>query len=642
MSALVGTQSGLVSVPYSLSDSFGTVATIIVEYSTDGGTTFHPATGGPGGEGTTGLSCSPSPGTGHTYIWNSLADGVGLGGAANSVEIRITPQNTSTGTQVTTSAFTIDNSAHTPPSATLVTPGGLQSGLVQISYSLIDAESDPCSITASFSVDAGATFAPATAGPGGDGLTLLASTPGPGTAHVFLWNSVADGVGPGGTATQVRIRLQPADGKTGAAASTNNFSVNNAAAGSGTSLGGFPAQVNSTVNSDWAMSASSDGVSLYTVGFEGFNLTSGSGADSSWRLEKRALATGALSGSFGISGAVSENPGPGLDIPFKVLVDGGFLFVVGAQETAQGSRLFNLRVEKRRVSDGSPVASFGSGGILAGSPIASVDGMPIPWTVAVDGCFIYLAGAAPVTATDTQWWIEKRDKLTGALVPSFGTAGVVKENPTATIDGCFGVVVDPFFLWLVGGDSLDAAAASNGRIRIEKRSIGDGSLSTGFNSGGVVTLNPGPGDNLAEDAVSDGTWLYVYSRVETGSSTGLFSRRIDARSLADGSAGAAPVTLTGTDPSGALPCHHLFLDGNAIMVCTPDGSLASAWRVERRKTSDLSLVSSFAGSGVLMIDPAPGGYHRPLDLLVAGGVVYVAGMASPSGDDRWRIEARWR
>jgi hypothetical protein len=571
-------------------------------------------------------------------------DGVGLAGAANAVQIRIIPQNIATGNQATTSSFTVNNSTHTAPSATLVTPGSLQSGLVSISYSLIDAESDPCSITASFSVDAGATFAPATAGPGGDGLTLLISSPGSGTAHVFLWNSVADGVGPGGTATQVRIRLQPADGKTGAAASTNNFSVNNAAAGSGTSLTGFPAQVNSTVNSDWATSAASDGVSLYTVGFEGFNLTSVSGADSSWRLEKRTLATGALSGSFGIGGAVSENPGAGLDIPFKVLVDGGFLFVVGAQETALGSKLFNLRVEKRRISDGSPVASFGSGGILAGPPVASVDGMPMPWTLAVDGCFIYVAGAAPVSATASQWWIEKRDKLTGALVPSFGTAGtgVVKENSSGAIDGCFGIVIDPSFLWLVGGDTLDAAAASHGRIRIEKRAIGDGSLSTGFGSGGVVTNNPGAGDDLAEDAVSDGTWLYVYSRVETGLSSGLFSRRIDVLSLADGTPGAGPMTLTGTDPSGALPCHHLFLDGNAIMICAADGSASSAWRVERRKTSDLSLVSTFATSGVLTIDPAPGGYHRPLDLLVAGGVVYVAGMASPSGDDRWRIEARWR
>src|SRR5581483_5750896 len=105
---------------------------------------------------------------------------------------------------------------------------------------------------------------------------------------------------------------------------------------------------------------------------------------------------------------------------------------------------------------------------------------------------------------DAQWWIEKRDKLTGALVPGFGTAGVVRENPSGAVDGCFGIVFDPSFLWLVGGDSLAAAAASNGRIRIEKRSIGDGSLSTGFGTGGVVSVNPGLGDNLAEDAVSDG------------------------------------------------------------------------------------------------------------------------------------------
>jgi hypothetical protein len=520
---------------------------------------------------------------------------------------------------------------------------GTQSGLVAISYSLMDAQSDPCSITATFSVDGGATFNPATAGPGGDGTHGLASAPSAGSPHVFLWNSVADGVALGGLVTSVQIRLQPFDGQTGAAASTPNFSVNNAGSSSGGTVGGsYPIQVNSTGNSDWATATASDGVALYTAGFEGFDLAAPSGADSTWRLEKRTLATGALVATFGVGGVVSINPGPGLDVPSKVIVDGSYLYIIGAQESAKGSRSFTLRVEKRRASDGAPVAAFGTGGILTGPAVGQLDGIPVPWTAALDGSFLYLAGTAPQTLTDLKWRIEKRDKLSGALIPAFGTAGGVEDNPSGVVDGCFGMVIDSSSMWLVGADSLDPAAASDGRIRIEKRSLADGSFVTAFGTGGVITSNPGPGDDIAEDVVSDGTWLYIYARVETGFSTGLFNRRFEKRSLVDGSTAFAPVTGAGTDPTGALPFHHLALDGAALMVCSGDGPSSSAWRIEKRQTSDLSLVAGFGASGVVTINPVAGGYHRPLDLTSVGGVLYVAGMASSSGDDRWRIEARWR
>jgi hypothetical protein len=652
LSDLVGTQSGLVTIHYMLSEVDSTTAALTVEYSTNGGTTFQAATGGPGGEGTSGLACSPSPGTNHTFIWNSVGDGVGLAAAVSTVRIRLTPRTTAAGTPASTSSFTVDNTAHTPPSVTLTTPVGIQAGLVSISYSLIDAESDPCSIVASFSVDGGTTYSAATAGPGGDGSVSLASSPAGGVGHVFLWNSVADGVGLGATATQVRIRLRPSDGQTGAFGSTTNFSVNNVGSSTGSSLGGgYPVQVNSTGTSDWATAVASDGVSLYTVGFEGFDFTTTSGADSTWRIEKRTLATGALVPLFGVGGAVSENPGPGLDVPFTVILDGAYLFVIGAQETVRGGQVFDLRVEKRRVSDGALVPTFGVGGVLTlphivqGMDVGIVgglDGIPVPWTAAVDGSFLYLAGAAPTTPTDLEWRIEKRDKLTGGSITSFGKAGVIEENPTPAVDGCFGMVIDASSMWLVGGDSLDPSAASNGQIRIEKRSLLDGSPVNAFGAAGIVSVPPGPGDDLAEDVVTDGTWLYVYSRVETGLSSGLFSRRLEKRSLVDGSLGAGPVFSAGTDPSGALPFHHLALDGTSLFVIAADGSSASAWSLQKRQTSDLSLIAGFGTGGVVTINPVAGGYHRPLGVVASGGVVVVAGMASSSGDDRWRIEARWR
>src|SRR5579859_2942015 len=159
-------------------------------------------------------------------------------------------------------------------------------------------------------------------------------------------------------------------------------------------------------------------------------------------------------------------------------------------------------------------------------------------------------------------------------------------------------------MWLVGTEGVDRTSSSNGRIRIEKRSLQDGSLVTGFGAGGVVVVDPGPGDDLGEDAASDGTSLYTYSRVETSAGSGLFHSRLEKRSLLTGALGGAAVTGGATDPSGDLPFAHLALDGGALFVCQTDGSVDAQWYVEKRQSSDLSLVPSFGTSGALQINPS--------------------------------------
>lgn len=115
------------------------------------------------------------------------------------------------------------------PRINIDTPAGTQSADILIDYDLIDDESDPCDITVEFSDDGGGSWNPATEGAGGDGTTGLSASPDPGEAHVFSWDSVADGVAAGGADNDVRIRVTPDDGSTtGPAASTGNFTVNNA------------------------------------------------------------------------------------------------------------------------------------------------------------------------------------------------------------------------------------------------------------------------------------------------------------------------------------------------------------------------------------------------------------------------------
>src|SRR6185295_11116853 len=139
LSTPAAAQSGNVTVSYQLSDADSSACSIVVTYSIDGGVTFLAATAGPGGDGSAGLTSSPG-GTGHTFVWNSLSDGVGLTAFVPTL-VRIVPSDGATGTGATTAVFNVVNRTFTPPTATLTTPAGTQSGLISLSYQLVDAES---------------------------------------------------------------------------------------------------------------------------------------------------------------------------------------------------------------------------------------------------------------------------------------------------------------------------------------------------------------------------------------------------------------------------------------------------------------------------------------------------------------------
>ncbi len=102
-----GTQSGNVTISYTLTDAESDMCGILVQYSSDGGTTWNTATAASGGNGTTGLT-SGSNGTSHTFVWASGSDIVNANNS--NVEIRITPSDAGVaGTAGTTGAFTVNN-----------------------------------------------------------------------------------------------------------------------------------------------------------------------------------------------------------------------------------------------------------------------------------------------------------------------------------------------------------------------------------------------------------------------------------------------------------------------------------------------------------------------------------------------------
>lgn len=233
------TQHGNVVIQYRLSDSHADTARIQVRYSTDGGKTWTAATGGPGGNGTSGLATART-GVEYLYTWASGVDLPGYGPPpssgpppANDVAIQIQAFDADAGSPASVS-FVLDNTvapavpvAKVQPFATPISPGLA----IPVVYTLAQAQSDPVAIAVQFSLDGGVTYATCTEVPflpseGTGSVAGLASTPG-GTSHTFLWNALADLGSVAGQALTVRVTpLTPVAGTAGTASGTLTLSGN--------------------------------------------------------------------------------------------------------------------------------------------------------------------------------------------------------------------------------------------------------------------------------------------------------------------------------------------------------------------------------------------------------------------------------
>ncbi|MEE9150969.1 MAG: Ig-like domain-containing protein [Thermoplasmata archaeon] len=217
--ALSGEKTENVIISYILFDVESDTLNIIAELSQNG-QNFSQATMGGGGDLTSDLASSPG-GTQHSFVWDSKADLDGVDD--ETVYFRITPSDDELGATFTTHTFHLDNNEI--PEVGIITPTGVQSGEVLISYTLKDRESDTSNILAEYSKD-GVSYFSAKEGNGGDGKTALTTGPN-GKIHTFSWNSKSDLKDT--ELSTVYFRITPNDNDEGPSGTTSAFTVDNKA-----------------------------------------------------------------------------------------------------------------------------------------------------------------------------------------------------------------------------------------------------------------------------------------------------------------------------------------------------------------------------------------------------------------------------
>ncbi len=110
-------ESGDITIAYTLADKNDDPCDITVEYTTNG-STWNPCAQGTGGDGLTGLT-SNATGIAHTFVWDSVNNGVGTTGPVTTVQVRITPDDgmAGAGPPDVSGQFTVDNTASPFPNA---------------------------------------------------------------------------------------------------------------------------------------------------------------------------------------------------------------------------------------------------------------------------------------------------------------------------------------------------------------------------------------------------------------------------------------------------------------------------------------------------------------------------------------------
>ena len=391
-----------------------------------------------------------------------------------------------------------------------------------------------------------------------------------------------------------------------------------------TELGVSMHNYSTSTNREWDRAVSVDPSWAYISGFYYLDST-----DSQWRIEKRSLKDNHLDLNFGINGAVLLNPSPYDDRGQQIVNDNQYIYVTGYDQ-ATGSTTNEWRTIKLDKVTGAYAAGFGSGGAVT----SSIPG--VGRGVKVDNNYMYLIGTDS-SAGNSAWRIEKRDKNTGSLVAGFGTGGAIYENPSAFDDDIFSLDLVGGYLYIGGWDFTDASTT---RWRIEKRDVASGTLAW------VITENTGSGLSTIRDVYFNNNYLYIVGSDFTSGSEGW---RIEKRNYNDGSlvTGFGTGGVISENPGTTSPAvawgvrsdgTNIYIGGYDSITTTP--TLISNWRIEKRLVSNGSLVSGFGTGGVVEEYIGPAWSHiRGIDIDAYG--IYLAGAGAYStGDTAWRYEKR--
>ncbi len=349
-----------------------------------------------------------------------------------------------------------------------------------------------------------------------------------------------------------------------------------------------------------------------------------------WHIEKRDKNTGITDQYFGTNGVVESAPTTDYEWIKSMALDANYLYV-GGWQTYSGDSYHRWKIEKRDKVTGALVSSFGTAGIVRRDFSTGDDRVQ---AVRVDANYVYAAGN-DYSAGNWEWRIEKYDKVTGALVTDFDTDGIYTLNPSASNETIYDMEIDSSYVYLIGEDY----SPGDCQWRIEKLDKMTGAGVTDFGTDGIIVSNPGTGADTPYAIAIDPNYLYAAGKSVTPPST--WHWRIEKRDIATG----ALVSTFGSSGvvesfAGATIMDNLTsvgIDVNYLYVAGVDYTGSDyKWRLEKHDIVTGAAVTGFGTNGIVTSNPtANNDYLR--DAIIDTNYVYLCGQEANA---RVRLERR--
>jgi hypothetical protein len=229
------------------------------------------------------------------------------------------------------------------------------------------------------------------------------------------------------------------------------------------------------------------------------------------------------------------------------------------------------------------------------------------------------------------------DALSCEMSYGTNTAGKLVTNPSYPISDRIEVMKVSAPYMYVGG--YDSSGVDN-QWRLEKRNLSDGELVTAFDSDGIVTSDPSTGADQITAIASSSDAIFVAGY---DSATGSGQWRIEKRNSTDGSL----VTAFSDD---GIVTYNAAADMDQITSITADDSYiyvtgfedddTGVWQIHKYDITDGTLVNAFGTNGTVRSTLAATGDERPQRIKVDANYLYIAGYGNEAGNIEWRMEKR--
>ena len=253
---------------------------------------------------------------------------------------------------------------------------------------------------------------------------------------------------------------------------------------------------------------------------------------------------GSLDAGFGTGGKVTTVIGASYSAGQSVAIQtDGKIVVAGYVHTGGYDDIAVVRYN----ADGSLDAAFGTGGqVTTAIGTLSEDG----YSVAIqDDGKIVVAGVTQITVSDYDFALV-RYNADGSLDTGFGTGGKVTTSFSTGKDYGYSVAIQADGKMVVAGYAYNGADFDIAVARYNA----DGSLDTGFGTGGQVTTAIGPGqDNGRSEAIrADGNKVVVAGYAHNGTDYDIAVLRYYLTDVVDSTGAASSLSANGVGGGGCF------------------------------------------------------------------------------------------